>query len=87
MGGIMWAPMNFSMFWQALPFAWLFGVYIKDRWPGWWAKYALIMSSALGVGIALSTLVQFFALTNRDVQVRPRTPPSPAPEKSCATEG
>jgi hypothetical protein len=69
MGGIMWAPMNLSMFWQSLLFSWIFGSYIKNRWPGWWAKYALVLSSALTAGIALSALVQFFAITNADVTV------------------
>ncbi|KAH8887251.1 OPT superfamily oligopeptide transporter [Thozetella sp. PMI_491] len=69
MGGIMWAPLNLSMMWQSLPFSWFFGVYIKDRWPGWWAKYALVLSTALTGGIALSALVQFFAITNSEVTV------------------
>lgn len=69
MGGILWAPMNLSMFWQAVPFAWFFGVYVKDRYPGWWAKYALVFSTAMTSGIAVSALVQFFAITNTGVTV------------------
>ncbi|KAL7906470.1 OPT oligopeptide transporter domain-containing protein [Trichoderma velutinum] len=67
LGGVLWAPLNLSMFWGALLFSYIFGVFIKDRWPGWWAKYALVLSSALTAGIVLSALVQFFAITNAGV--------------------
>ncbi|PKK52367.1 hypothetical protein CI102_6818 [Trichoderma harzianum] len=67
LGGVVWAPSNLSMFWGTLFFSYIFGVFIKDRWPGWWAKYALVLSSALTAGIVLSALVQFFAISNAGV--------------------
>ncbi|EME78963.1 uncharacterized protein MYCFIDRAFT_143283 [Pseudocercospora fijiensis CIRAD86] len=69
LGGVLWAPLNFSMFAQAVPFAWFFGSYIKTRSPGWWSKYAMVLSTALTAGIGVSALVQFFAITNAKVEV------------------
>ncbi|KAK5111395.1 hypothetical protein LTR85_012169 [Meristemomyces frigidus] len=69
MGGVVWAPNNLSMFWESLYFSYFFGVYVKNRWPGWWAKYALVLASALASGMAISGLVQFFAITNSGATV------------------
>ncbi|UKZ81465.1 hypothetical protein TrVFT333_009237 [Trichoderma virens FT-333] len=67
LGGVVWAPLNLSMFWGTLLFSYIFGVFIKGRWPAWWDKYALVLSSALTAGIVLSALVQFFAIANAGV--------------------
>ncbi|EHK17282.1 uncharacterized protein TRIVIDRAFT_161010 [Trichoderma virens Gv29-8] len=67
LGGVVWAPLNLSMFWGTLLFSYIFGIFIKGRWPAWWDKYALVLSSALTAGIVLSALVQFFAIANAGV--------------------
>ncbi|RDW77517.1 hypothetical protein BP6252_05570 [Coleophoma cylindrospora] len=69
MGGVLWAPVNFSEVWQALPFAWFFGSYIKSRYLAWWSKYAYVLSSALTAGIAFSALIQFVALENNNISM------------------
>lgn len=69
LGGVLWSPLNFSMFAQAVPVAWLFGSYLKSRYPDWWSKYAYVLSSALSAGIGISAIVQFFAITTPNVTV------------------
>lgn len=61
--------MNLSMFWQALILAWVFGVWIKSRYPDWWNKYVFVLGASLTTGVAVASLVQFFAITNANVTV------------------
>ncbi|KAJ5719882.1 hypothetical protein N7493_006760 [Penicillium malachiteum] len=69
LGGVLWAPMNLSMFWQSLMLAWVFGVWVKSRFPDWWNKYVFVLGASLTTGVAVASLVQFFAITNADVTV------------------
>ncbi|KAM0542843.1 hypothetical protein ACHAPJ_012623 [Fusarium lateritium] len=66
-GPILWAPLNFSNIGPALPISFVFGYWIKSRYPEWWNKYNYILSTALLSGIAFSIVIQFVALTDRDV--------------------
>lgn len=68
-GSLIWAAMNFSNLFGALPIAWFFGSYVKTRYPDWWAKYTYVTSTAIIAGIALSALVQFFAVGFEGSQV------------------
>jgi hypothetical protein len=52
--------MNYLM-WGGVGY--VFNKYIRDRYRGWWANYNYILSAALDSGLALSTIVIFFALT------------------------
>ncbi|KAH7136264.1 OPT oligopeptide transporter protein-domain-containing protein [Dactylonectria macrodidyma] len=64
---ILWAPLNFSNIGPALPVSFVFGYWIKSRYPEWWNKYNYILSTALLSGIAFSIIIQFVGLVNRDL--------------------
>jgi len=61
-GGLVWSPYNLANVWPAIPLGYLFNVFIKRRYLGWWSKYNYITSGAFGSAIALSAIVMFFAL-------------------------
>lgn len=61
-GPLMLAPYNFSYYASCLWVAGFFNVYVKRRFAGWWQKYALVMTTAFQVGLALSAIVIFFAV-------------------------
>ncbi|OGM47811.1 hypothetical protein ABOM_003346 [Aspergillus bombycis] len=64
---ILWAPLNFSNFFQSLPISWFFGYYVKTRFPTWWGKYNYLISTGLITGIAFSVFIQFFSLSYNDI--------------------
>ncbi|KAH6991340.1 OPT oligopeptide transporter protein-domain-containing protein [Ilyonectria sp. MPI-CAGE-AT-0026] len=66
-GPILWAPSNFSNLWQALPVAFVAGYWVKTRYVEWWNKYNYVLSTALLSGIAFSTIIQFAAISNKNV--------------------
>ncbi|KAL4789279.1 OPT oligopeptide transporter protein-domain-containing protein [Aspergillus venezuelensis] len=66
-GPILWAPLNFSNVWGALPISFVVGYLIKNRYPLFWNKYNYVFSTALTCGIALSLIAQFF-LSNYGVE-------------------
>ena len=47
---------------------WLFQYLLKKRRAGWWRRLNFLTSSGLDLGLALSTLVVFFAFTLREVE-------------------
>lgn len=55
-------PYNFSYYAASLPFGYLFNVWIKKRHTGWWQKYALGLTTAFQIALALSAIVIFFAV-------------------------
>ncbi|OAA70800.1 Tetrapeptide transporter, OPT1/isp4 [Akanthomyces lecanii RCEF 1005] len=61
-GGIQWAPYNISYMWAAVPPGALSWLYMRKRFLGWWSKYNFVLSAALSCGIAISAIVQFFAV-------------------------
>ncbi|KAJ4146818.1 hypothetical protein LMH87_001377 [Akanthomyces muscarius] len=48
--------------WAAAPPAALSWIYMRKRFLGWWFKYNLILSAAFSCSIAISGIVQFFAV-------------------------
>jgi hypothetical protein len=52
--------MNYLM-WGGIGF--IFNKYIRGRYRGWWSNYNYVLSASLDAGLALSTIVIFFALT------------------------
>lgn len=40
----------------------VFNKWLRDRWRGWWMQYNYLTSAGLDVGLALCTIVIFFAL-------------------------
>lgn len=66
-GALYLAPYNFSYLWTGMPIAWFFNSFVKKRFPAWWSKYALTMTTAFSVGLSLSALVIFFAVSYRPV--------------------
>jgi len=60
-GGIYWSPYNLTNFLGAAAasaFSWL---YIRPRYLAFWAKFNYIISAALAAGIAVSSVIIFFA--------------------------
>ncbi|CAN8102870.1 unnamed protein product [Discula destructiva] len=60
-GSLSWIPpatgLNFSV-WALVCF--IFNYLVKNRRPGWWAKYTMTLSAALDSGLAFGIVVVFF---------------------------
>jgi hypothetical protein len=41
----------------------IFNKHIRNRFRGWWLQYNYILSAGLDAGLALSTILIFFAIT------------------------
>ncbi|KAM3445898.1 hypothetical protein NHJ13734_000075 [Beauveria thailandica] len=68
-GGIQWAPYNISYIWAAVPPAALSWLYLRKRFLGFWSKYNFVLSAALSCGIAVSGIIQFFAVAYKGYEV------------------
>lgn len=68
-GGLNWAPYNFSFVMGSLWMGLLFNFFIKRRYPNWWQKYAYVLTTSFGVGIAISAVIIFFAVQYKPVNV------------------
>lgn len=68
-GGLVFAPWNLSYVWPAVPVAAFSWLYVKARHLALWSKYNYVLAAAFSTGIALSALVQFFALSLHGVEV------------------
>jgi OPT family small oligopeptide transporter len=53
-------PLNY-LSWGVVGF--IFNKWIKDRWRGWWMQYNYVVSAGLDVGLDLSTILIFIALS------------------------
>lgn len=62
MGLIGFAPGNLSYSIGGVYLAAAWTLYIKKRFPEWWAKYTYVGVAGINVGIALSGIIVFFAL-------------------------
>ncbi|KAK0203274.1 OPT-domain-containing protein [Desarmillaria ectypa] len=62
LGSLIWAPYNLTNVWPAIPIAYVFNVFIKKRYLGWWSKYNYVLASAFTCAIAISAILQFFAV-------------------------
>ena len=58
-------PLNY-LSWGAIGF--VFNSVIRSRYRGWWSRYNYLTSAGLDVGLALSTILIFFALTMTNTQ-------------------
>lgn len=56
------SPYNFSFYIGNVYVTWLSFQYIRKRYLGFWAKYNYVIAAAFPAGIAISTIVIFFAL-------------------------
>lgn len=63
------APYNNSYLLSGMWPAFIFNVWIKRRYQGWWQKYALALTTAFQVGLALSALIIFFAVQYKTVNI------------------
>ena len=52
-------PLNY-LSWCAVGF--IFNKHIRNKYRGWWMRYNYITSAGLDVGLALSTIIVFFAI-------------------------
>jgi len=66
-GGLLWAPYNFSYYLPAIPVAYLSWLYIKPRYLAFWSKYNYVLAAALSAGVALSAVVIFFCVQYTEV--------------------
>ncbi|KAK0433103.1 OPT-domain-containing protein [Armillaria borealis] len=62
LGSLIWAPYNLTNIWPAIPIAYVFNVFIKKRYLSWWSKYNYVLASAFTCAIAISAIIQFFAV-------------------------
>ncbi|KAK0481199.1 OPT-domain-containing protein [Armillaria luteobubalina] len=62
LGSLIWAPYNLTNIYPAIPIAYVFNVFIKERYLGWWSKYNYVLASAFTCAIAISGIIQFFAV-------------------------
>ncbi|KIY65641.1 OPT-domain-containing protein [Cylindrobasidium torrendii FP15055 ss-10] len=69
LGALIWAPNNLSNIWPAVPLSYAFNVFIKKRYLGWWSKYNYVMASAIACAIAISAIIQFFAVQYKSVDI------------------
>lgn len=66
-GGFLgFAPYNLSYYTPGLYLAYAFMIYIKKRYLAWWQKYTYVLSTALGAGIAFSSIIIFFSVMYHD---------------------
>lgn len=56
------SPYNFSFFVGNVYVTWFSFQFIRKRYLGFWAKYNYVIAAAFPAGIAISTIVIFFAL-------------------------
>jgi len=56
------SPYNMSFYIGNVYVTWLSFQYIRKRYLGFWAKYNYVIAAAFPAGIAISTIVIFFAL-------------------------
>lgn len=63
-GALFFAPWNLSHVWPAVPVAACSWLYVRARHLTLWSRYNYVLAAALSAGIALSALVQFFALSS-----------------------
>ncbi|KAJ7597542.1 OPT-domain-containing protein [Mycena floridula] len=68
-GALIWAPYNLAYLWPALPVSFAFGFYIKRRYFSWWGKFNYVLSAAFASAIAISAIIQFFAVEFKSVHV------------------
>lgn len=68
-GTLGFAPWNLGYIWPAVPVAALSWLRVKARHLALWSKYNYVLAAALAAGVALSALVQFFALAVAGVQI------------------
>lgn len=61
-GCIDWAPYNLAYKTTGIYVALFFNYYLKNRFMGWWKKYAFVFSAAMDTGIALSGIIIFFSV-------------------------
>jgi hypothetical protein len=55
-------PYNMSYYIGNVYVTWLSFQYVRKRYLGFWAKYNYVIAAAFPAGIAISTIVIFFAL-------------------------
>lgn len=61
-GFLIYAPYNLSYYTMGVYFSFIFMYYIKKRYESWWEKYNYVLSGALDAGVAMSSIIIFFAV-------------------------
>lgn len=62
-------PYNLSYLIPAMPFGYVSWVWIRGRHLAFWSRYNYVTSAALTTGVAISSIVLFFAFALKGVQV------------------
>lgn len=68
-GALFWAPYNLTYFIPAISIAWYSWHFVRTRYLPFWSKYNYVLSAAFSAGVALSSLIQFFAIAIPDKSV------------------
>lgn len=61
-GMLIFAPYNLTYYLPSFYFSFIFMYYIRKRYQQWWEKYNYVLTSALGAGVAFSSIIIFFAV-------------------------
>jgi OPT family oligopeptide transporter len=70
LGAMEWLPPASALSFFSWAFVGLFfNWYLMRRYSGWWRQYNFITSAALDAGLIISTIVVFFAIQYKEVQV------------------
>lgn len=70
MGGMLgFAPYNLSFYTGGLYASWVFMLYIKKKYESWWSKYNYILGAGLSAGVAFSSIIIFFAVNYKGVNI------------------
>ncbi|KAK6462456.1 OPT oligopeptide transporter protein-domain-containing protein [Scheffersomyces coipomensis] len=69
-GGVLsYAPYNLSYYTGSLYLSIIFMKFIKERYESWWKKYNYILSCGLSSGLAFSSIIIFFAVDYKTVEL------------------
>lgn len=68
-GALNWAPYNMTYVWPAFVIGWIVNHYVRGRYIAWWQKYAYVLTTALGSGVAISAIIIFFAVQYKSVNI------------------
>ncbi|CAK9436502.1 uncharacterized protein LODBEIA_P10600 [Lodderomyces beijingensis] len=68
-GFLNYAPYNLSYYIPGFYVSFVFMHYIKNKYEAWWQKYNYLLSTALGAGVAFSSIIIFFAVMYHEKDV------------------
>lgn len=65
-GGLGWAPYNWSYMQGTVVLSIFFNYFVKQRYKGWWERYAYVLTSSFTAATGVAGIVLFFTLQKWD---------------------